>query len=99
MIYGARNSDTPDRGWYYVPWWHSVRLEDGRRARRQRLFRVWCPGNTLRHAKGECVRDAGTAGIAPFSNHRVAGAVTVDRFIAQERDQVPGRGKADTDHN
>ena len=45
MIYGARHSKTPDRGWYYVPWWRSVRLEDGRYARRQRVFRVWYPGN------------------------------------------------------
>ena len=43
MIYGARYSDTPDRGWYYVPWWRVVILEDGRRARRQRVFRVFPP--------------------------------------------------------
>jgi hypothetical protein len=46
MIYGRRYSEShPDRGWYYVPWWRTVQLEDGRRATRQRVFRVWCPGN------------------------------------------------------
>src|SRR5215813_2087819 len=45
MIFGARHSDTPDRGWYYVPWWRTVILEDGRCARRHRVFRVWNPGN------------------------------------------------------
>ena len=45
MIYGTRQSDTPDRGWYYVPCWRVVRLEDGRYARRQKVFRVWDPGN------------------------------------------------------
>jgi hypothetical protein len=45
VIYGARYSDTPDRGWYYVPWWRSVCLEDGRRVRRHRVYRVWEKGN------------------------------------------------------
>jgi hypothetical protein len=45
VIFGTRHSDTPDRGWYDIPWWRTVRLEDGRYARRQKVFRVWNQGN------------------------------------------------------
>ena len=53
---------------------------------------------TLRDTKGERMADTDTLGRHPLGEQRVRRAVAVGGFVAEKRDEVADRGKADAEH-